>query len=48
VIASQKLIGDTVSDYKISDVDILIRPCSVEKEQEVKLDFAWTKRPYYF
>jgi hypothetical protein len=35
VIASQKLIGDTISDYKISDVDILIRPCSVEKEEEL-------------
>lgn len=35
VIASQKLIGDVITNYKISDVDILINPCSVEKEEEL-------------
>lgn len=35
VVASQKLIGDVITDYKISDVSILINPCGVEKEEEI-------------
>jgi hypothetical protein len=35
VVASPRLIGDSVSDYKISDVDILMRPCTPEKEEEL-------------
>lgn len=35
VVASQKLIGDVITEYKISDVNILINPCSVEKEEEL-------------
>ncbi len=35
VIASQKLIGDVITSYHISDVSILINPCSVEKEEEL-------------
>jgi len=35
VIASQKLIGETASDYRINDLELLIRPCSVEKEEEL-------------
>lgn len=35
VVASPKLIGDKFSDYKISDVDILMRPSTVEKEDEL-------------
>jgi hypothetical protein len=35
VVASPRLIGDNVSDYKISDVDILMRPCMAEKENEL-------------
>lgn len=35
VVASPKLIGDKFSDYKISDVDILMRPCTAEKEEEL-------------
>lgn len=35
VVASQKLIGDNLSDYNISDVDVLMRPCKVEEEEEL-------------
>jgi hypothetical protein len=35
VVASQKLIGDAITDYQISDVAILINPCSVDKEEEL-------------
>jgi uncharacterized phage infection (PIP) family protein YhgE len=35
VVAAPKLIGDNVTDYKLSDVEVLMRPCKAEKEEEL-------------
>lgn len=35
VVASPKLIGDNIYDYKISDVDVLIRPYEIEELDKV-------------
>lgn len=35
VVALPKLIGDKASDYNISDAELLIRPCTADKEEEL-------------
>lgn len=35
VVASPKLIGENVREYKLSDIEILMRPTKAEKEEEL-------------